>query len=144
MKYFLTFLFFISISEKINAQEDFDLKTMIGFGCSASGKQSEVVAKFTYLLAIADFDECQKLLESENKGEKILAAFVCKQLHENRQIILSDEKLERVNNIYNSEEEISVCGGCKFYKIQIKKLLLENRKNTFYREAKSWFKMYLK
>ncbi|WP_171223408.1 hypothetical protein [Flavobacterium rivulicola] len=137
-------MFFICVWTTANAQDDIDLNTTIGFGCSASGRQTEVVAKFTYLLSTSDFGKCQELIESENNAEKVLAAFVCRKLNKEKRVSLSNETLNKIELIYNSEEEIAVCGGCKFYKIQIKKFLAENKKNAFYKEAKAWFKMYLK
>ena len=132
-------------------QEDVDEKSMIGFGCSVGGEQSETVRKFSILLAKKKYHKVAKFLNSKNVAEKALAAYVCEKLNDLKKITLTAEDLNRIQRIKNSEDLVSVCSGCtQFEKIATKNLFSQKEESTPYEgflieeHAKYWFEFYLK
>ena len=141
--FFSTSIFFV--------QENIDEKSMIGFGCSVGGEQSETVKKFSILLAKKKYQKVVEFLNSKNVAEKALAAFVCEKLSGLKIITLTPEDLIHIQNIKESEDLVSVCSGCtQFEKIATKSLFVSEEGSTSFEgflleeHAKYWFEYYLK
>lgn len=121
----ITLLFFATST--FFAQNNVDTESMIGFGCSSSGEQSESVQKFSKLLAKHKYQRVTEFLNSKNTAEKALAAFVCEKLNDLGKITLSIDNLKQIQNIKKSEELVSVCSGCTYFdKIPTKNLFFKD------------------
>lgn len=73
MKTFLTIALTFFIPLSTIAQDNVDLKEMVGFSCYYEGRSTKTVVKVTKLLRAKNYKGISKLLTSGNIGEKYLA-----------------------------------------------------------------------
>jgi hypothetical protein len=127
MKIFLTIALTFFISVLTIAQDNVDLKEMVGFGCYYEGRSTKTVVKVTKLLKAKNYKGISKLLTSRNSGEKYLAVISLQRLADNGQYKLSDIEKDIISKAKLSDDMVSVCSGCTYFdKVPMKTILAEN------------------
>lgn len=117
--------YFISLSAI--AQDNVNLKEMVGFGCYYEGRSTKTVIKVTKLLKAKNYKAISNLLTSGNSGEKYLAVISLQRLAESNQYKLSDTEKDLIAKAKLSDELVSVCSGCTYFdKVQMKTILTDS------------------
>ena len=117
----------------------FDLKSYIGFACSATGSKTKAVKTFSSLVKEKKFSKIKKKLFSENNGDKFLSAVICERLEMKNLIVLNENEKKQIAKIKQSKEEITICSGCLYQdKISIKELFEKSEKNILSSEIENW------
>lgn len=120
----ITLTCFLSLSTI--AQDNVNLKEMVGFGCYFEGRYTKTVIKVTKLLETKKYKEISKLLTSRNSGEKYLAVISLLRLTDNGQYNLSDNEKDLIEKAKESDDMVSVCSGCTYFdKVPMKTILIE-------------------
>jgi len=129
MKNILTFLFAISLISIGKAQSGVNHNEMIGFSCYFSGDPSKTVQKISQLIDKEKYKSIVKLLDSDNNAERFLAVVVCEKLNELKKLTLTQKLKEKIAEIYNSNEIVSVCSGSSYSGNLALKKVLEKENN---------------
>ncbi|WKZ60492.1 MAG: hypothetical protein QY309_03235 [Cyclobacteriaceae bacterium] len=117
--------YFISLSTI--AQDNVNLKEMVGFGCYYEGRSTKTVIKVTKLLKAKNYKAISNLLTSGNNGEKYLAVISLQRLAESNQYKLSDTEKDLIAKAKLSDELVSVCSGCTYFdKVPMKTILTDS------------------
>jgi hypothetical protein len=120
----ITLIFFISLTA--TAQDNVNLREMVGFGCYFEGRYTKTVAKVTQLLETKKYDDISRLLSSRNTGKKYLAVIILQRLADNGQYKLSDNEKDLIEKAKLSDDKVSVCSGCTYFdKVSMKTILTE-------------------
>ncbi len=106
-----TLVFFLTFS--VYSQTEIP-KTMLGFACGGAGSSTKSVSKVYNYIVEKKYDKVVKLLYSKNTAEKFLAVVICEKLAEKNKVKLSPKDLAEIKNLYSSNEDVYVCGGCTF------------------------------
>jgi len=128
MKKILIFLFVISVISIGKAQGVND-NEMIGFNCYFSGDPSKTVQKVSQLIDKEKYKTIVKLLDSDNNAERFLAVVVCEKLTELKKLTMTPKLKEKIAEIYNSNEIVSVCSGSTYSGNLALKKVLEKENN---------------
>lgn len=121
----ITLAFFLSLSTI--AQENVDLKEMVGFGCYYEARSTKTVVKVTKLLKTGNYKEISKLLTSGTNGEKYLAVISLQRLADNGQYTLSENERNLIAKAKLSDELVSLCSGCTYFdRVPMKTILAED------------------
>lgn len=127
MRIFLTIVLVLFTSHSTIAQDNVDLKEMVGFGCYYEGRSTKTVVKVTKLLKTKNYKGISKLLTSGNSGEKYLAVISIQRLADNGQYNLSDIEKDIISKAKLSDDMVSVCSGCTYFdKVPMKTILTED------------------
>lgn len=127
MRIFLTIVLTFLISLSTVAQDNVELKKMVGFGCYVEGRSTEPVVKVTKLLNTKDYEKISKLLTSRNSGKRFLAVISLQRLADNGHYNLSDIEKNLILKAKLSDDLVSVCSGCTYFdKVPMKTILVEN------------------
>lgn len=124
MKAALLFGLILFVTQPTIAQDNVDLKDIVGFPCYFEGSQTKTVEKVRKLLKASNYEAISGLLTSKNEGEKYLAVIVLERLAGLGQYNLNDKEKDLVSKLKTSDELVSVCSGCTYFdKVPMKKLL---------------------
>ena len=127
MRALLTIMLTFFLSLSTIAQDNVNLKEMVGFGCYYDGKSTKTVVKVTKLLKTKNYKGISKMLTSGNNGEKYLAVISLQRLADNGQYNLSDNEKDLIAKAKLSDDIISVCSGCTYFaKVPMKTILTED------------------
>ncbi len=108
------------------AQDNVDIKKMVGFACYYSGEPTKSVIKVTKLLQNSNYNKISSLLTSRNSGEKFLAVIILQKLSEVKKYELNQEERSLILKLKSSDELVSVCYGCIYFdKLPMRILLSE-------------------
>jgi hypothetical protein len=105
----------VFISFSAFAQDNVDLKEMVGFGCYYEGQPTKTVANVAKLLKRKNYKALSKLLASGNSGEKYLAVISLQRLADNGEYKLTLAEGDLISKARISEETVSVCSGCSYF-----------------------------
>ncbi len=120
---FLT-LMLVILTLMSKAQDNVNIKEMVGFACSYDGQPTKTVVKMTKLLKKKKYKKVSSLLTSKNTGEKYLAVISLQRLSENGIYPLSDLEKTLIMKAKSSDELVSVCSGCVYFdKVPMKKIV---------------------
>jgi hypothetical protein len=133
MRILLTITLTCFISLSTIAQDNVDLKEMVGFGCYYEGRSTKTVLTVTKLLKTKNYNGISKLLTSRNNGEKYLAVISLQRLVDNGQYNLNDTEKDLIEKAKLSDAKVSVCSGCTYFdKVAMKTILTENKSYKTY------------
>lgn len=119
--------------------DNFDEKTLVGFGCSYDGQPSEAVQSITKILQARKYADLLKKISSDRPAEKYLATFACLKLLKKKKIELDCNQLAQMAANEKSDLLVYFCAGCtQNGKYKLSQLFSE--KNGFTREVEDWFK----
>lgn len=104
----VSLLSFLTYSQQKNSN------TILGFACGGTGNATKAVHNVYQTMVEKKFQEVTKLLYSKSPAEKFLAVIICEKLAEKRKIELTQKDLDKIKNLYHSDELVHVCGGCTF------------------------------
>ena len=148
MRVSIQVLFLLCSIESL-AQFDWDSKNWnkesLGFGCSVGGEMTKPVLTMTGLFMDKRFDKIRKLLYSELPADQFLATYTLEKLGSKKELEITDDELQRIKEIKNSDKMVPFCSGCTLWtEIPLKDLLDEKRKGVAYASADNWFDTYYK
>jgi hypothetical protein len=127
MRTLLTIILTCFISISTIAQDNVDLKEMVGFGCYSEGRSTKTVVKVTKMLKTKNYKGISKLLTSRNNGEKYLAVISLQRLADNGKYNLNDNEKDLIEKAKLSDDKVSVCSGCTYFdKVSMKSILMED------------------
>jgi hypothetical protein len=127
MKIIVTLILTYFISLSAIAQDNVELKEMVGFGCYFEGKSTKTVREVERLLASKRYKGISKLLTSGNSGEKYLAVISLQRLSDIGKYNLSEIEKELFSKAKESDEMVSVCSGCTYFdKVPMKTILSQD------------------
>ncbi|NBP69869.1 MAG: hypothetical protein EBR30_11235 [Cytophagia bacterium] len=127
MKIIVTIILTYFISLSAIAQDNVELKEMVGFGCYLGGQPTKTVLKVEKLLASKNYEGISKLLTSRNSGEKYLAVISLQRLSDIGKYNLSEIEKELFSKAKESDEMVSVCSGCTYFdKVPMKTILSQD------------------
>lgn len=125
------------------AQHDWDSKNWnkkgLGFGCSVDGQMTKPVLNMTELFMEKRFDKIRQLLNSEVPADQYLATFVLERLESKKELEITGDERQRINEIKNSNEIVPFCSGCT-----LKDLFDEKNQNIVFASAENWFDNFYK
>jgi hypothetical protein len=127
MKIITTILLTYFLSLTAVAQDNVELKEMVGFGCYFEGKSIKTVREVERLLASKKYKGISKLLTSGNSGEKYLAVISLQRLSDIGKYNLSEIEKEIFSKAKELDEIVSVCSGCTYLdKVPMKTILSQD------------------
>jgi len=132
-----------------NAQFNWDSKnwdkTSLGFGCSVDASMTKPVTNIVDPFLNKDFDIIRRNLNSDLPADQFLAVFLLENLEKKKELELSADELERIEQIKFSTDLVPVCAGCTYWDEQpLNELFQTKNKHVIYRSAENWFKTYYK
>lgn len=128
-----------------NGQFDWDSKNWdkesLGFGCSVRGEMTKPVARASKLLLDGRFEEVRKLLYSDLPADQFLGVILAENLNKKKHLEISDQEMQRIDQIKNSNQMVPVCAGCTYWnEVPLHDLFVsENKLGEQY-----WFDTYYK
>lgn len=148
MRYSLTIMV-LMFSVHCFAQHDWDSKTWnkesLGFGCSVDGQMTKPVLNMTELFIEKRFNKIRQLLNSEVSADQYLATFVLERLESKKELEITGDERQRINEIKNSNESVPFCSGCTLWtEIRLKDLFDEKNQNIVFPSAENWFDNFYK
>lgn len=131
------------------AQHDWDGKNWnkesLGFGCSVDGQMTKPVLNMTELFMEKRFDKIRQFLNSEVPADQYLATFVLERLESKKELKITGDERQRINEIKNSNEIVPFCSGCTLWtEMPLKDLFDEKNQNIVFASAENWFDNFYK
>ncbi len=126
MRALLTSILICFLSLSTIAQDNVNLKKMVGFGCYYEGRYTKTVIKVTELIEAKKYKDISKLLTSRNSGERYLAVISLERLVDNGLYNLNNNEKSIIVKLKPSDDMVSVCSGCTYFnKVPMKTILTE-------------------
>jgi hypothetical protein len=114
MKTIILFFLFIAIGVSFNSFSQ-DSKTRvesISFAQGFAGMRSLVLINTENHIQFGEYEKTLLLLESSSVADNLVGAIICGRLSEDKKLALTDDQIEKINLIKESEEELSFNFGC--------------------------------
>jgi hypothetical protein len=113
----------------VSAQDNVNVKKMVGFGCYYEGQPTKPVREVTQILKEKNYESLASLLDSKNPAKVYLAVISLQRLSATQQYTLSELDWNRILRAKGSRQLVSVCSGCTYFdKVPLGELL---NKDTF-------------
>ncbi|NER17128.1 hypothetical protein [Spongiivirga citrea] len=124
------------------AQHDWKMERTIGFSCN--GSRSAALPKIEKLLISESPSEIGKLIYSENIVEQYFGIFYLKISETKISNIISKTEKERIDELFDLNEKVGFCAGCKRGNQTTLKEIFEGASQHILYSTKDWFNKTLK
>ncbi len=103
------------------------------------------VLNMTGLFMDKRFDKIRQLLNSDLPADQFLATFTLEKLGAKKELEISDDEQNRINEIKKSNELVPFCAGCTLWtEIPLKDLFDKKTNGVVSASADNWFENYYK
>ena len=139
MKKIVALIFILANINFASSQENIEIIPTLGFACYEDGGQTKAVGKFSILIKKQNYKAIRKSLSSKKSEEKFLAVVTLEKLEYLKKVELSEVEKQRIIEIRNSNQLITVCSGCIYFE----ELSLKNAFIVMESSAKVWLSNFL-
>lgn len=113
----------------------------VGFACGYAGAPTENIFSFTRLLSWNKTSHIKQLLYSKTPATLYLTVVSLEYMERKKKTVLSAEEKERIKELYSSNDSLTVCSGCTYYKYRtLSDLLNSDKKDRIKKSTLYWLR----